>query len=251
MVCWWRRGRGHLRANPRIISGPAGPGDTAGLLPGTDKEYLGRSPAERGQGIGIIQRNEDGSSHWEPLPWRIHWRQGGLGHMAGREGAGMGIVGKDTVGSLPQAPAVRLCRSAEVTPTGVVICAAGHTWHRGRLRTSGIGSEGSIYSGPLPWPRIGNTGEGVHPPAHKIDGPGPPKPNKDGPWELDRVLWYHRKTCHSAQGKGGVQYGWPLSLPTRGEGGGAEAERPADRGGPGGDPSECPCPMYTPLAEVN
>ena len=39
----------------------------------------------------------------------------------------MGRVGEDTVGGRLQAPAVRLRRTEEVTPTGVVICAEVHS----------------------------------------------------------------------------------------------------------------------------
>ena len=46
--------------------------------------------------------------------------------MPGLEGAGVGGFGEYIVEGLPQAPSVRLHRTAEVTPTGVVICALGH-----------------------------------------------------------------------------------------------------------------------------
>ena len=80
--------------------------------------------------------------------------------MAVQEGAEVGRFGEDTVGVCPQSPAVRLCRTAEVTSTGVGICALGHPQRRGCLRTSGTCAEGSVYSGPLTWPRRGNIGEG-------------------------------------------------------------------------------------------
>ena len=60
------------------------------------------------------------------LHWHIHRRPGNRGHLVGREGAGLGRVGKYTVGGGPQAPAVRLSWTAEVTPAVVGIRAAVH-----------------------------------------------------------------------------------------------------------------------------
>ena len=89
--------------------------------------YNRPSPSERGQGRGILQGHGYEGSHREPLPWKIHRRQEGQGHIAVREGAALGRVGEDTVGGRLQAPAVRLRRTEEVTPTGVVICAEVHS----------------------------------------------------------------------------------------------------------------------------
>ena len=50
--------------------------------------------------------------------------------MAGREGAGMGRVGKDTVGGGLQATSVCLLWTAEVTPIRVGIIESGHLRHR-------------------------------------------------------------------------------------------------------------------------
>ena len=52
----------------------------------------------------------------------------------------MGTVSEDTSGGIPQAPAVRLRRTAEITPTLVGICTAGHPQHRRRLRPGGGGT---------------------------------------------------------------------------------------------------------------
>ena len=46
--------------------------------------------------------------------------------MAGGESAGVDRVGENSVRGRPKAPAVRLCWTADVTPTGVGIRAAGH-----------------------------------------------------------------------------------------------------------------------------
>ena len=91
--------------------GPEGLGATAGLIPGTEQEYLGRSPAERGQGRGIIQGNGDDGGNLESLPWQVHWQQGGRGHIADQEGAGVGGVGENTIEDLPQASAFCLRRT--------------------------------------------------------------------------------------------------------------------------------------------
>ena len=64
-------------------------------------------------------------------------------------------------------------------------------------------------------------------------------------------MCHHRTPRHSAQGPGGVLDGGPLSLPSRGKDGGAEAERPAGGGGPGKDLSGGPGPrrMLTATAD--
>ena len=93
----------------------------------------------------------------------------------------MDRVGENSGGGCPQAPAVRLRNNTEVTPTGVGIRASGHPWHWGCLRPGGPGAEGRLHSGPLPGTWRGNTREASHPPAHEIGGPGPPRPNKNGP----------------------------------------------------------------------
>ena len=80
--------------------------------------------------------------------------------MDGIEGSEMGRVGENTIAGRPQGPEVCLCRTADITPIGVGICAAGHPQHWGRLRPIGTSAEGHINSCPLPGPWISNTGEG-------------------------------------------------------------------------------------------
>ena len=63
MVCWWRRGRDESWVDPRTLPWSAGLGGTKGVLPATDQEYLGHSPAERGQVRGTIQVHGDEGSH--------------------------------------------------------------------------------------------------------------------------------------------------------------------------------------------
>ena len=101
--------------------------------------------------------------------------------MSGREVAGVVIVGGNASRALPQALPVRLCRTAEVTTTGVLINTAGHPQHWGRLLPSGTGTEICLHSITLTGPQRGNTGEGGHPSAHETGGPGPPRPDKKGP----------------------------------------------------------------------
>ena len=60
--------------------------------------------------------------------------------MAGGEGTGVGGVGENSVGGHPQASVVRLRSAAEVTSTGVVICAADHPQHWGSLQPSVTGA---------------------------------------------------------------------------------------------------------------
>ena len=81
---------------------------------------------------------------------------------------------------------------------------------------------GHVHTGPIPGRRIGNPGAGGHLPASETGGSGPPRPDKDGPRDLDGVLFYHRTPHLSAQGPGGVQDGRPHFLYERGEGRGEE-----------------------------
>ena len=53
--------------------------------------------------------------------------------MSGREGSEMVRFSKNPSGDIPQAPAVSLHQTVEVTPKGVGICAAGHPRHQRRL----------------------------------------------------------------------------------------------------------------------
>ena len=94
--------------------------------------------------------------------------------MAGIEGAGVGGVGEITFGGHLQSPAFRLRRTAEVTPTGVGIHAAGHPRHWRRLRPGGTGVAVNLHIEPLPGPGGGNTRDRVHTPTCEIGGTGPP-----------------------------------------------------------------------------
>ena len=127
-------------------------GATMGILSGTYQEYLGCSPMECRQGRDLLKEHGDGGGHREPLTWRVCKLQGVRVQMTVREGAGAGVVGEIIVGGCPQAPTVRLRRTAEVTPTGVGIRAVGHPRQWGSLQTSGTGAEGRIHPGPLPGP---------------------------------------------------------------------------------------------------
>ena len=64
----------------------------------------------------------------------VHWGGRGTEEMAGRESRGMGGFRGDLNRGFSQAPAVRLLRTAEATPAGVGIFAAGHPWRMRRLR---------------------------------------------------------------------------------------------------------------------
>ena len=56
-------GGGEIRANPRTLPGHTGLGTTAGILPVTEHENLGRSPVECVLGQGIIQENGEQGRH--------------------------------------------------------------------------------------------------------------------------------------------------------------------------------------------
>ena len=109
------------------------------------------------------------------------------------------------------------------------ICTAVHPSHWGPLQTIGTGAEGRFHSGPIPGHQRGNTRKGSHPSVCETGGTGPPRPEKNGPWELDGVLCYHRRSCHSAQRPEGFTNGGSFCLPLRGESRGVEAECPTGR----------------------
>ena len=77
----------------RTLPVPAGEGATAGLLPGTNLEYLGCGPAERGKGKGFLPRNEYKYPYMESVPWGFCRRQGSRGQLVGGEGSGLDGVG--------------------------------------------------------------------------------------------------------------------------------------------------------------
>ena len=60
-----------IEFNKISLSEPSGPGATTGIVLRTNQEYLGRNPAESGQGRGIIQCNGYDGGHWEPLHWWV------------------------------------------------------------------------------------------------------------------------------------------------------------------------------------
>ena len=81
--------------------------------------------------------------------------------LPGGEITGVDRVSENSDRVRPQAPAVRLCSSAEFTPTGGVIRAVGHPQHWERLRPDVTGAAGSPHYGPLPDPGRWNTRGGV------------------------------------------------------------------------------------------
>ena len=94
--------------------------------------------------------------------------------MAGGESTGVDRVGEKYVRGRPQAPAVRLISTVEVTPTGVVIRAAVHPRHKGRLWPGVTGAVGSLHSVPLPGPERGNTRDRGHTLTCETGRPVPP-----------------------------------------------------------------------------
>ena len=101
--------------------------------------------------------------------------------MAGRQDHRVGGVRVDPQRGFPQAPTVRIYRTAEVTPAGVGIRVVGYPRHRQRLRPGGEGSAIDLRAVSVQGTRGGITGERGHPPASKIGGIGPSLPKSDGP----------------------------------------------------------------------
>ena len=93
----------------------------------------------------------------------------------------MGRVREDPSGGILQAPAVRLRWTAEVTPTGVVICVTFYPRHLRRFWPGGGGAAEEFLVGPFPGPWEGGTRERLHPPTGEIGGTGPTETDKDGP----------------------------------------------------------------------
>ena len=162
--------------------------------------------------------------------------------MLGRQNHGVGGVRGDPCRGFPQAPAVCIGSTAEVTPAGVDIRAVGYPGHRRRLRPGGEGAEGDLRAGIVRGTGWRRTRDRVHLPASQTGGIGPSWPNPDGPWELDSVLCHHRTYFCSTQGTGVVTDGRPLGLPPGGLYG-SLAKRPmVSRGGTGGNTGRVPGP---------
>ena len=141
-----------------------------GLVYVFDQDYLGRSPAECSQSRVILPGNGHKSCHRETLPWRFHWQTVGKDHLVGQEVERVERCREDAIGGGPQVTAVRLRRTAEVTPTGVGVHAAGRPRHRVRLWTSRYIPPGHVHTSTIPGRRIGNPGAGGHPYASKEAG---------------------------------------------------------------------------------
>ena len=67
--------------------------------------------------------------------------------MVGRKNNGVGRVRGCPLLSFPQAPAVFICRTAEVTPEVVGIFAVGYHRHWHRLQPGVEGAEGDLCAG--------------------------------------------------------------------------------------------------------
>ena len=67
--------------------------------------------------------------------------------MVGRQNQGVGGVCVDPLWGFPQVPSVCIYITAEVTPAGVGIHAAGYPEHQQRLRPSGEDAKGDLRAG--------------------------------------------------------------------------------------------------------
>ena len=114
-------------------------------------------------------------------PRRVRRGEGGGGWMDKGEGGGVGRFRPDIGRGGPQAPLVRICRAAEVTPTGVCICAAVHPGDRSCLLSNGGGYRNGVPPGTIRGRGRWSPREGYHPPASEAGGDGPPRPDADGP----------------------------------------------------------------------
>ena len=157
------------------------------------QEYLGRGPAEREKGGGVLPWHWDDDCYRELVPWRFRRRQGGQGQLVGGEVSGVDGVDENHVGGCPQAPAVRSRRTVEVTPTRVGVSAAGHPRHHRRLKPSGRGTSGNLRTDPLPGPGRGNTRARGHPLPVKKAGLDLSDPTKTAPenWTASFVVTGH------------------------------------------------------------
>ena len=124
LVCGRRRGWWEFLRYIGPLQGPPTEGAGPGILPRAHQEYLGGLGEERSPGQRILPRDVSKGSHGESIPRRLHRREGGGGGVGTREGGGVGRFRTHTGRVSPQAPAVHICGTAEVTPTGVGIRAA-------------------------------------------------------------------------------------------------------------------------------
>ena len=84
----------------------------------------------------LFCRDGDHGGDREEISWRVHPGGRGGEELTSRECCEMGRFRVDPNRGFPSAPAVHLFRTAEYTPAGVGIRAAGHPWHRRRLDPS-------------------------------------------------------------------------------------------------------------------
>ena len=105
----------------------------------------------------------------------------------------MGRVRRDHIRGSPQASAVRLYRTAEVTPSQLVIRAAGHHGQRIRLRTVVEGASGYFIAGPIPGIGRGGTKDRGHLSVSEKGGTTLLEPTKTAPenWRASCVITGH------------------------------------------------------------
>ena len=123
--------------------------ESPGILSRSHQEHLGGLGAECTPGQGILPRDGGTGGHGEPIPRGLSRGAGDGGTVVAGEGGGVGGIRQNPSRGGPQAPAVHLRRSAEVTPTVVGIRAAGHPRDQQRVRASGGGDHKGVPPGTV------------------------------------------------------------------------------------------------------
>ena len=98
-------------------------------------------------GHRVLPRDGDQNRDGEPIPGIIRGGAGDGEPVGQDEGRGVGGVRPHIGRGGPQAPAVRICGTAEVTPTGVGIHVAGHPRDRRGVCTGGGGDRKGVPPG--------------------------------------------------------------------------------------------------------
>ena len=117
------------------------------ILSGSHQEHLGVSGAECTPGHRVLPRDGYQNRDGEPIPGRIRKGAKDVEPVGQDEGRGVGRVCPHIRQGCLQAPAVRICRTVEVIPTGVGIRAAGRPRDRRGVRTGGGGDRKGVSPG--------------------------------------------------------------------------------------------------------
>ena len=163
------------------LQGPPTEGAGPGILSGSHQEHLCGGRAKFTPGQGVLPQDGSTGRNRELIPWWIHRGVGDGGSVDKEKSRGVGGVRPHISRGGPQVPAVCIRGTAEVTPTGVGIRAAGQPRDRRCVRPSGGGDCKGVPPGIIRGSGRWCPGEGNHPPVSAAGRDGPPRSDAGGP----------------------------------------------------------------------